>query len=187
MTEASDQELIRRVADGHEDAYGELVERYQYRLQASLAAVCGNSDEVRQLAHDAFVQAFFRLKTYKSDYPFYPWLRKVAVNLKRNRQRKQERRRLIVDQHLEDIRSLYPTVADDTKDDNYIPALRECLEALPSEQKAVLEERYKEQRPVMEIATVLGRNPGAVKMQLHRLRAILKQCIHGKLMLEGEL
>ena len=181
MNELVDPELIELVVNGQVDLFGELVERYQHRLQASLAGVCFDTDEIRQTAHEAFVQAFFGLNTYDPEYPFFPWLRTIALNVRRNRLRKTERRRSIVDEHLEDLRSMYPVSNEEAESSHYVLALRECLSSLPSEQRGLLEKRYRDRRPVAEIAELLDRKQGAVKMQLHRLRTVLKQCIHGKI------
>ncbi|OVE81558.1 hypothetical protein BVY04_02925 [bacterium M21] len=183
--EPTDQMIINRVLKGDLNAYEQLVIRYELQLQASLARLCRDTHEVQKVAHDAFVHAYQKLKTYNSEYPFYPWVRTIAVNLVRQDVRRRDRRQSIVDTYITDIRERYAADVVMIKESDRLHALRDCIQGLPAEQQEMLTKRYQEQTPVTDLAEQIGRKTGAVKMQLHRLRGVLKQCIQGKMHPEG--
>lgn len=59
--------------------------------------------------------------------------------------------------------------------------LHECLEELPERARAVIEERYRGQKPIREIATRLEWKEESVRVALSRARKSLAECVEGKL------
>ena len=60
-------------------------------------------------------------------------------------------------------------------------ALGECMEALPTRSRDLLDRRYRHGEPVGVIAVQLGQSAGSVKTALCRLRLILAECVRKKL------
>lgn len=76
-----DAQLIGRTLAGDPSAFGQLVVRYQDRLYNALVRVLGSADDARDVAQDAFVQAFLKLDTFRGTAAFYTWLYRIAFNL----------------------------------------------------------------------------------------------------------
>ncbi len=76
-----DARLISRTLAGDPAAFGQLVVRYQDRLYNALVRVLGSADDARDVAQDAFVQAFLKLDTFRGTAAFYTWLYRIAFNL----------------------------------------------------------------------------------------------------------
>ena len=83
-----DQQLIRDCLAGQTEAFGRLVVRYQDRLFHSLVHITGSHHEARDVAQDAFVSAFQKLRSFRGDSAFYSWLFRIARNAAINRSRK---------------------------------------------------------------------------------------------------
>jgi RNA polymerase sigma-70 factor (ECF subfamily) len=64
-------------------------------------------------------------------------------------------------------------------------ALRQCLDQLHKEQRALLEQCYAGTHRIKTIAADLGRRPNVLYMTLKRLRRILFDCINRTLAAEG--
>jgi RNA polymerase sigma-70 factor, ECF subfamily len=76
--EVSDLDLVRRAQDGDADAFGELVERNRRAVfRAALAAV-GSATEADDVAQEAFVLAYRKLKSFRGDSAFRTWLLTIA-------------------------------------------------------------------------------------------------------------
>ena len=84
-----DAQLIGQTLAGEPAAFGRLVERYQDRLVNSLYRVLGCAEDARDLAQDAFVQAFLKLESFRGTAVFYTWLYRIAYNLAMSHARKQ--------------------------------------------------------------------------------------------------
>ena len=63
-------------------------------------------------------------------------------------------------------------------------ALRECLQALRPEQRALLDRRYEPGGSVHDMARASGRSPKAVSEALRRIRTVLMRCIAQRLAAE---
>src|SRR5512136_956791 len=90
MQAAEDGVLIRQVRQGHLEAYGELVRRYQGSVFGVCYRMLGERQEAEDLAQDAFLRGYERLDSFDLAYPFGPWIRRVAANLCLNRLQRQQ-------------------------------------------------------------------------------------------------
>ena len=82
-----DATLIERSRAGEPAAFGKLVIRYQDRLYNTLIRVCGEAEEARDVAQEAFVQAFVKLDSFRGNSAFYTWLYRIAFNTAISRRR----------------------------------------------------------------------------------------------------
>ena len=65
-----DTQLIDETLAGQSAAFGQLVTKYQDRLYNTLVHVTGSLEEAADVAQDAFVQAFLKLKTFQKQSAF---------------------------------------------------------------------------------------------------------------------
>src|SRR5712691_5272473 len=77
---AEDPKLIQECIKGRPEAFAILVRKYQDRLYNVLYRMVGNAEDARDLAQDAFVQAFRSLDRFQGNAAFYTWLYRIAVN-----------------------------------------------------------------------------------------------------------
>jgi RNA polymerase sigma-70 factor, ECF subfamily len=71
---AADLALVRRAQAGEMEAFGELVERNRRAVfRAALAAV-GSAAEADDVAQEAFITAFQKLKGFRAESSFKTWL-----------------------------------------------------------------------------------------------------------------
>jgi RNA polymerase sigma-70 factor (ECF subfamily) len=60
-------------------------------------------------------------------------------------------------------------------------ALRDCLGELPEEKRELILHRYHAEANVADMAARRNVSPGALSVQLHRIRQLLESCVQGKL------
>jgi len=72
--------LVRRASGGNAEAYGELVQRYQERIYATIYHMTSNHEDANDLAQETFIKAYQALKSFKGGSSFYTWLYRIAVN-----------------------------------------------------------------------------------------------------------
>lgn len=82
-SELSDAELIQIAKRGVEEAFFELVHRYQDRLLTSMRRDVNCSESADDIVQDAFVRAFKNLDSFRSESSFYTWLYRIALNSRR--------------------------------------------------------------------------------------------------------
>jgi RNA polymerase sigma-70 factor (ECF subfamily) len=76
----ADRRLIAECLGGNQDAFGELVTRYQTRLYNAALRLVQSPDDAADVVQDAFLNAFQSLHTFKGDAEFFTWLYRIAFN-----------------------------------------------------------------------------------------------------------
>lgn len=174
--EGSDEDLIRRGQDGDRDAFGRLVHRYQDRAFSLARRLTGDPAAAEDLAQEAFLQVYRALARFDPDRPFLPWLTTIVRNLARNAARKQVPTPVEVGG---DGRELADPRAPSPPEQALRSERRRLVEAevarLPERYREVVALRYLEDRPVREVAGLVGIPEGTVKTFLFRARDLLRQ------------
>ncbi len=174
----SDQELIERSLTGEQEAFGELVLRYQDRLYGTLAQLLGSIHDALDVAQDAFILAFRNLHTFRKESQFYSWLFRIAYNSAMTRHRRERRHKsssledLACDVPQTDCDDSDPTQSLETQDD--IELVQQALRELPEEFRIVIVLKEIEEMPYADIAETVGCPVGTVRSRIHRGRLMLK-------------
>jgi RNA polymerase sigma-70 factor (ECF subfamily) len=176
---AEDSRLIQECLRGRREAYATLVRKYQDRLYNTVFRITGNAEDARDLVQDAFVQAYRALERFQGDAAFYTWLYRIAVNAAISHKRRQK-----VMASLEaGSRGLSFDPADETAQadpsgrldqDDRDRQVREALDGLPSEYRAVLVMKEIDGHKYETIANMLNCPIGTVRSRLHRARLELR-------------
>ncbi|MBX7164911.1 MAG: sigma-70 family RNA polymerase sigma factor [Pirellulales bacterium] len=172
-----DAQLIAEALRGRSDAFGRLVERYQDRLYNTLVHLVGSAEDARDVAQDAFVQAFVKLETFRQNSQFYTWLYRIAFNLAMTR-----RRRPGVVTSIEQVRDAAgiepvddcPAPSERIEGRERDAQVREALARLSEEHRTVIVLREIDGLDYEAIAEVLEVPVGTVRSRLHRARLELR-------------
>jgi RNA polymerase sigma-70 factor (ECF subfamily) len=84
LAEQLDKELVQQVLDGRVDAFNLLVWRWQRPLYNFLYRMTGEREQARDLAQEAFLRAYTRLRDLKEPDKFGAWLYRIALNQHRS-------------------------------------------------------------------------------------------------------
>jgi RNA polymerase sigma-70 factor (ECF subfamily) len=174
----NDASLITRALDGDSGAFGQLVEKYQHRLFNTLLPIAASREEAEDLTQDAFVQAFTKLHTFQQQSAFYTWLYRIAFNLALGRKRRRRRIEVSVEQARE-ITGVEPVDEGDAPGERLerterVAQVREALNAMSEEHRAILVLREMEGCCYETIAEILDLPVGTVRSRLHRARLQLR-------------
>ncbi len=75
-----DQELVTATLAGDENAFGELVRRYQVRIFTLAYARLGSREDALDVSQEVFLKAHRKLPSFRSDGVFYTWLYRIGIN-----------------------------------------------------------------------------------------------------------
>ncbi len=176
----ADAELIQEVLEGCEDAFRELIGRYDERLFRLLARYTRDRMETEDLAQEVFVKVFRKLHTFQQDSGFYTWLYRIAINTASDYLSRHKRRRLVL---VEDATTFERGEADD--DGAAAPLLEEemravtrsVLDRLPEKYRTILILREYEEQSYTDMAATLGCSIGTVESRLFRARRRFKEAL----------
>jgi RNA polymerase sigma factor (sigma-70 family) len=171
-----DHRIVDAVLGGSQEAFGDLVSRYQ-NLVAGVAWRYGAPrDEIEDVVSEVFIKVYRNLHQYRPDHAFSTWLYRLAVNhvLDRGRRARKERGRMEMPEQVADGAPL----ADDRVEDRERAALlREALDELDPRYKDVIFVVYVEGKRIEEAARILGIPSGTAKTRLMRGRHALKRVL----------
>lgn len=80
----SDIVLLERFLSGDEEAFKEIVERYQKMIYTIALKIIEDPDEAKDIAQRAFIQAFKKARSFEGRSSFKTWLYRIVINLSRN-------------------------------------------------------------------------------------------------------
>jgi RNA polymerase sigma-70 factor (ECF subfamily) len=166
----NEQEIIRRVLGGEDEAYGQLIERYQLGLVRYCFTITRDVDESEDIAQEAFIRAYDKLNQYNPDFRFSTWLYKIAHNLALKSLRRPSSLPLKEDLGLAtDDNETEAREVEERED-----AIRRAVTGLPVNYQSVIFLHYWEYRDYCEIAKIMGVPVTTIKNWLYRARQQLK-------------
>jgi len=180
-TEIGDKSLVAAAAERPEE-FAALYERYMPAVYRYLVTRSASREEAADLTQAVFTRAFGNLSRYRPGRaPFAAWLFRIARNAATDAHR---RRRATVswDGLPEALAALDGTEPEALAEKRERMArLRAMLERIDSGKREMLALRFASDLSVREIATVVGKSEAAVKKQLTRTIATLKEYYHDEL------
>src|SRR2546421_11447553 len=86
-----DRALVRAAQSGDEQAFRQLVVRYQRRVYQLALGMTKDPDEAMDIAQETFVRVHRYLPGFKGDSSFFTWTYRIAMNLCLDAQRRKGR------------------------------------------------------------------------------------------------
>lgn len=175
-----DETLVARSRKGDQEAFGELVRRWQRPLFARALRSTGDVSDSDDLVQETFLRAWEGLRRFRDDTRFGPWVLRILGNLAADRGRR--RRREVVGA------AAGADFADPTPDpeERLLSAElselvhRALAEIPPGRRRETFRMRFVEGRTVKEIARQLQVHDGTVKVHLFRLVRDLRRRLAGE-------
>ncbi|HYG73539.1 MAG TPA: sigma-70 family RNA polymerase sigma factor [Planctomycetota bacterium] len=85
--DAEDTALVEKAVAGDAEAFEKLFLKYRQRVFAVAWRLLRDEDSALDVVQDAFVRAYQQLENLRGEARFYPWVRRIAVNLSIDRLR----------------------------------------------------------------------------------------------------
>ena len=82
--QATDKELVERAQSGDKRAFDMLVLKYQHKIINLISRYLRNSNDVQDVAQEAFIKAYRALPRFRGDSAFYTWIYRIAINTAKN-------------------------------------------------------------------------------------------------------
>src|SRR4030042_293981 len=76
----TDDQLVARAQAGDLPAFEELVQKYQREVYGLACRMVSDPEEAKDLAQQAFLQAFVHIRSFRQDAQFRTWLFRIAIN-----------------------------------------------------------------------------------------------------------
>jgi len=159
------------------ERFEEVVRLYSGYVYTIALRLLGNRSDAEEAAQETFLKAFKNLDRYDEAKGWKNWLCTIALNTAKDYYRRSRRERAMVSGS-EPVENLIDIKADESNTDSKLDIQR-ILSLLDLKYRTVIVLFYMEQRSINEIAELLKKPKGLVKIWLFRARKTLLQR-HGK-------
>ncbi len=174
----NDAELVARTLDGSADAFRRLVERYQRPVLSVIARMVGDPATAEDLAQEAFVKAYRKLRTFDHRRKLSSWLFKIAHNTTIDHLRRARLDTVPLETTAADGENSWETLRASEDEgperraevSQLVAGLDAALGRLKPSYREILLLRFQQGLAYHEIAEVTGVAIGTVKVRLHRAR-----------------
>jgi RNA polymerase sigma-70 factor (ECF subfamily) len=176
VIDLDDGPLVRRVLDGDDAAFGDLVERYMRRAYYSALGLTGSTADAQDLSQEAFARAFRARKKLDPERPFFAWLYQILRRLCFNHNRDRRSRRdklasqtawLVADRKAAQARKA-PAMTLEREETR--KRVMESIGTLGEREREILVLREFEGLKYREIADLIGIPIGTVMSRLYTAR-----------------
>jgi len=180
-------EIIRRILAGEPRLFHDLIRPCERSIYLLLFSILKNEAEAEDVAQETAIKAYVNLRNFRGDSQFRTWVLTIARNEGLGRLRKLGSRRedsldAETDQQTGDytpaiLTSWREVPAEALERQELGAILRRAIEGLPEIYRNVVLLRDIEEMDGRETAAALGISEGAVKVRLHRARALLQRAL----------
>lgn len=200
QAEAEDARLVERSVSGEADAFEQLFLKYRQRVFGVAWRVLHDEEAAMDVVQDAFVRAYRQLEKLRGESRFFPWIRRIAVNLSIDRLRHMKRGAEVEFDEAQfgggeeadsdhvardlDERGERESPARKAELSEFSEALQEALQKLSESHRTVFLLHAAEGMSYQEIADAVGCNIGTVMSRLFYARRQLQKLLGPHL--EGE-
>ena len=183
----ADLDLVRRIKRGDDQAFREMVERYNARIYSLSYGVLRNSEDAEEATQDSFLTLYRKIGTFDESKRFFSWFYRVALNQAYSRAR---RRKPAVTVPIEDYMPRFSADGhraspefsawvDGVEDEAIAKDLAERAESfiaeLPKAYRDVIWMVDVEEMRPADVAETLDISIPALKSRLHRARLHVRQ------------
>ena len=166
---SKESSLVDQVLAGDSHAYRPLVERYQRSVYGLIKRLMGkNGGEAEDLTQETFIRAYQFLDSLEKRNRFGPWVYQIARSLCRDRIRRLETEKKVLQQRWNQLRLQSIPSRD---------GMGSALSQVPPEEQEVLKMRYFDGLSYDEIATRKGLTFSQVDHLMRKARARLARKI----------
>jgi RNA polymerase sigma-70 factor, ECF subfamily len=170
--------LTRRMVQGDETAYRAFYEAYFDRMFRYLLVVTsGDEEAAREALQSALVRVVRHIKIFPNEAVFWGWLTVLARTALADQKRKRRRYLAFLERFTWHSRVEQAVPVDREADGRLESLLQESVQALPFDERQLVEAKYFERRSVREVAEETNLTEKAVESRLVRIRQRLKAAI----------
>jgi RNA polymerase sigma factor (sigma-70 family) len=151
--------------------------KHSGELRGFILAIIPVMETADDLLHEVFLLVTSKAADFQEGTNYLAWVKAIA---RRKVLEAARTRRGTVSLSPEVLESLYESAPETGLDESQITAIRECIEALPTRAKTIIDLRYRLECRPSEIARRIGWQVQSVSVELSRAREMLRRCLERK-------
>jgi RNA polymerase sigma-70 factor (ECF subfamily) len=189
LHEKTDEQLMKALQGGNDQAFNLLMKRYRRRLYHYLIGYTRSHEDAEDLVQETFFRVYKSRNAYEEIARFSTWLYTIAINLARTHFKKQKRVQMnSIDETYDEkdgsgsaiihqLPDARPGADETLHSKMVVSSVRRAIYELPEEYGELLHLRENKEMSYEEISSAAGLPMGTVKSRINRGRARLQQTL----------
>ena len=184
MPQVDEATLIERVKNGDQQAFEDLVSRYENKVYRLAIKLTRNETLAEEVMQEVFLKIYEKIGTFRGESALSSWIYRIAANAcfaklnleKRHQHADLEETMPQAEIALQERQDSTPEAPDRPLLTNEaLSVISRAIERLPEDFRVVLTLRDVEGMSNEEVARILDLSVPAVKSRLHRARLLLRK------------
>jgi RNA polymerase sigma-70 factor, ECF subfamily len=189
--DVSDQQVVAYAQQGREDAYRELIARYERPVFSLIFRMVRDNETAEDLAQETFIKVLNNIDRYLPEFKFSSWLFKIANNITIDYLRRRQLDTVSLEGAPDAVseeskRATSLAIASpgesplqQLESKELGEQIERAIATLRPEYRACILLRHVEDYSYDEIAEIVKLPLGTVKTYIHRARAELREALEG--------
>jgi len=178
QSELTDTEIIKRILQGEQALFAQLVQRYQQYVFTLVLRFTDSREDAEEISQDVFVKAYRSLADFRGESKFSTWLYTVVRTSSITFLRKKKLDTTSLDNErtflqLENRESGFNANTMEQKSRHAM--VNAAIRLLSPDDGQIITLFYKGEQSLEEIGRIMGMEPNTVKVRLHRARNRLRE------------
>jgi RNA polymerase sigma-70 factor, ECF subfamily len=178
QSELTDTEIIKRILQGEQALFAQLVQRYQQYVFTLVLRFTDSREDAEEISQDVFVKAYRSLADFRGESKFSTWLYTVVRTSSITFLRKKKLDTTSLDNErtslqLENRESGFNANTMEQKSRHAM--VNAAIRLLSPDDGQIITLFYKGEQSLEEIGRIMGLEPNTVKVRLHRARNRLRE------------
>jgi len=172
----TDTELIQQTVQGDENAFEQLVKKYQHSVFNTVYRCIGNYEDVEDIAQEVFIKIWRKAENFKGKSKFSTWLYRIVVNQCLDYRSKHKQKLVSLDEMTEKEQTPESLIFKiDHEQRKKAEILRKTIGDLPGRQRIALILSAFEEKSYKEIAQIMEISIASVESLIFRAKQGLKK------------
>lgn len=164
----TDEQLMRQLRRGDEEAFVELYQRYSQRMLRYFYRMLGGNEEKSQdFLQELFMKLIEKSHLYNPERKFSTWLFTLATNMCKNEYRSLEVRKIMtVKDDMSGVSDYAQSIEEYLDQRQFQDSLHDALQELSPHHKQVFVLRYQQDLSIKEISEIVDCAEGTIKSRI---------------------
>lgn len=163
-----EDEIVKKAKKGDEKAFGWLYDQYMPRIYRFVFLKVSRKEDAEDLSHQVFLSAWQNIRNYEfRGFPFSSWLYRIAGNAVIDYYRTWKSYQSL-ETVPEEMVAQSPRLAKEIDQSFDISLIKGAIQKLEPDQQNVVIMKFVDDLSNKEIAEILGKSEGAVRVIQHR-------------------
>ena len=171
----TEKQQISEAKKGNKEAFGALYDHYLPQIYRFILFKVNRKAEAEDIAHEVFLSAWKNMPNYRQKgFPFSSWLYQIARNAVIDFYRTSKNHvqiELVSEENLQNI----PSSSEELNLALEMEKVKKCISKLRPDYQDLILMRFLEEMPNNEIALILNKSEGAIRLMQYRAIKDLKE------------